>query len=79
MMYAQSLYNIYQFSPGGGGGARLSEISFIDNPPIYDITSGCRVPALFSREAQSYLVSSLFLTHRLTELCILNTENVEKV
>ena len=66
MMYAQSLYNIYQFSPGGegrgGGGHDLAKFRIlIDNPPIYDITSGCRVAALFSREAQSYLVSSLFL------------------
>ena len=50
--------------PGGGGGeAQLSEISYTDDPPIYDITSCCRVAALFSREmdARCYLVSSLFL------------------
>ena len=37
-----------------GGGPRLSEISCTYDPPIYDITSGCRVAALFSREAQRW-------------------------
>ena len=30
-------------------------------------------------DAQCYLVFFVILTQRLTELCILNTENVEKV
>ena len=37
-----------------GGGPRLSEISCTYDPPIYDITSGWRVAALFSREAQRW-------------------------
>ena len=65
------------------GGARLSEISCTYDPPIYDITSGCRVAALFSREAQNgrpMLFGFLVIfTYRLTELCILNAENVGKV
>ena len=69
--------------PSSGGGPRLSEISCTYDPPIYDITSGCRVAALFSREAQRWTPDAIgFLvvfTHRLTELCILNAENVEKV
>ena len=36
---------------GGEGGARLSENSYTYDPPIYDITSGCKVAALFWREA----------------------------
>ena len=36
------------------GGAQLSEISYIYDPPIYDITSGCRVAALFSSGAQRW-------------------------
>ena len=66
---------------GGGGGPRLSKISHIYDPPIYDITSSCRVAALFSREAQTWTLFGFLVifTHRLTELCILNAKNVEKV
>ena len=35
----------------GGGGARLSENPYTYDPPIYNITSGCKVAALFWREA----------------------------
>ena len=43
-----------------GGGARLSEISCTYDPPIYDITSGCRVAALFSREAQRWTPDAIW-------------------
>ena len=65
------------------GGPRLSEISYNDDPPIYDITSGCRVSALFLREAPRWtpMLFGFFviLTHRLMELSILNPKCVEKV
>ena len=44
---------IDRFGPGEGG-PRLSEISCNYDPPIYNITSGFRVAALFSREAQRW-------------------------
>ena len=44
----QNLMGLVQW---GGGGARLSENSYTYGPPIYDITSGCKVAALFWREA----------------------------
>ena len=53
------------------GGPLLSEISY---PPIYDITSGCRFRA---RPKDGHPM--LFGFHWLTELCILNAKNVEKV
>ena len=43
-----------------GGGPRLSEISCTYDPPIYDITSGFRVAALFSREAQRWTPSAIW-------------------
>ena len=43
----QNLMGLVQW----GGGARLSENSYTYDPPIYDITSGCKVAALFWREA----------------------------
>ena len=43
-----------------GGGPRLSEISCTYDPPIYDITSGCRVAALFSREAQRWMPDAIW-------------------
>ena len=46
--------------PGPGGGPRLSEISCTYDPPIYDITSGCRVAALFSREAQRWTPDAIW-------------------
>ena len=45
----------------GGWGARLSEIAYIDDPPIYDITSGWIVTRGTEMDARCYLVSSLFL------------------
>ena len=45
---------------GGAGGARLSEISYIYDPPIYDITSGCRVAALFSGKAQRWTPDAIW-------------------
>ena len=45
---------------GPGGGPRLSEISCTYDPPIYDITSGCRVAALFSREAQRWTPDAIW-------------------
>ena len=60
----QNLMELVQWG-GGRGGARLSENSYTYDPPIYDITSGCKVAALFWREAHAkidarcYLVSSL--------------------
>ena len=47
---------IGQTQGGGGGGGYTTPIApstyFVYNydPPIYDITSGCRVPALFRRD-----------------------------
>ena len=43
-----------------GGGPRLSEISCTYDPPIYDITSGCRLAALFSREAQRWTPDAIW-------------------
>ena len=43
-----------------GGPPRLSEISCTYDPPIYDITSGCRVAALFSREAQRWTPDAIW-------------------
>ena len=43
-----------------GGGPRLSEISCTYDPPIYDITSGCKVAALFSREAQRWTPDAIW-------------------
>ena len=45
---------------GGGGGARLSEISYTYDPPIYEITSGCRVTALFWREAPKWTPDAIW-------------------
>ena len=45
---------------GPGGGPRLSEISCTYDPPIYDITSGCRLAALFSREAQRWTPDAIW-------------------
>ena len=42
------------------GGARLSEISCTYDQPIYDITSGCRLAALFSREAQRWTPDAIW-------------------
>ena len=44
----QNLMGLVQL---GGGGARLSKNSYTYDPPIYDITAGCKVAALFWREA----------------------------
>ena len=46
----QNLMGLVQWG-GGGRGARLSKNSYTYDPPIYDITSGCKVAALFWREA----------------------------
>ena len=45
-----------------GGGPRLSEISCAYDPPIYDITSGWRVAALFSREAQRWTPDAIWFS-----------------
>ena len=50
-----------QLAGRGGGGARLSEISYIYDPLIYDITSGCTFVRGAKMDARCYLVSSLFL------------------
>ena len=42
------------------GAPRLSEISYNDDPPIYDITSGCRVSALFLREAPRWTSDAIW-------------------
>ena len=42
------------------GGPRLSEISCTFEPLIYDITSGCRVAALFSRKAQRWTPDAIW-------------------
>ena len=47
----QNVMVLVQWGGGGWGGARLSENSYTYDPPIYDITSGCKVAALFWREA----------------------------
>ena len=60
----QNLMGLVQWE-GGGERTLLSEISYTYDRPIYDITSGCKVAALFWREAPAqidarcYLVSSL--------------------
>ena len=46
----------------GRGGPRLSEISCTYDPPIYDITSGCRLAALFSREAQRWTPDAIWFS-----------------
>ena len=46
----QNLMGVVQLG-GGGEGARLSKNSYTYDPPTYDITSGCKVAALFWREA----------------------------
>ena len=43
-----------------GGGPRLSEISCTYDPPIYDITSGCKVAALFSRKALRWSADAIW-------------------
>ena len=63
----------------GGGGARLSEISYTYDPPIYDITSGCRF-GVKQQDGRPMLFGVVVVfTHRLTELYIFNAQNVEKV
>ena len=42
------------------GGPRPSEISCTYDPPIYDITSGCRVAALFSGKAQRWTPDTIW-------------------
>ena len=42
------------------GSPRLSEISYIYDPLIYDITSGCRVAALFSRDAERWTPNTIW-------------------
>ena len=47
---------LFRYDRGGGPRLqlRLVLVSCPYDPPIYDITSGCRVAALFSREAQRW-------------------------
>ena len=47
----KGVQNLMGLVQGGGRGARFSENSYTYDPPIYDITSGCKVAALFWREA----------------------------
>ena len=54
--------SLYNAGGGGPGGARPSEISYIYDPPIYDITSGCRVAALFSREAPRWTPDAIWFS-----------------
>ena len=52
-----------RIGPGGGPRlTRLSEISCTYDPPIYDITSGCRVAALFSREAPRWTPDAIWFS-----------------
>ena len=53
-IYHQNQILLFNFRTRGGGGARLSEISYTYDPPIYDITSGYRVAALFCRETPKW-------------------------
>ena len=56
--------NLISWTRGGERGEpRLSEISYIYDPPIYDITSGCRVAALFWREAQRWTPDAIWFPH----------------
>ena len=50
------------FTKKPGGGPRLSEISCTYDPPIYDITSGCRVAALLSREARRWTPDAIWFS-----------------
>ena len=43
-----------------GGGTRLSETSYTYDPPIYDITSGCKDATLFLREAQRWTPDAIW-------------------
>ena len=45
---------------GGTTPIALVLVSYIYDPPIYDITSGYRVPALFSREAQRWTPDAIW-------------------
>ena len=49
---------------GGGGWGGTTIYYYIYDPPIdpiYDITSGCRVAALFSREAQRWTPDTIWV------------------
>ena len=51
--------------PGGGGGGartpiRLVLFSYTYDPPIYEITSGCKVAALFWREAPRWTPDAIW-------------------
>ena len=63
----------------GRGGTTTSRNLHIYEPPIYDITSGCRFRARHKDGRPMLLGFLVIFTHRLTELCTLNAENVEKV
>ena len=43
---------------------RLSEISYTYDPSIYDITSDCRVAALFWREAPKWMPDAIWFQYR---------------
>ena len=58
LLLLQYIYSSLFYTEGGG--ARLSEISCTHDPPIYDITSGCRVAALFSREAKRWTPDAIW-------------------
>ena len=53
----QNLMGLVQW---GRGGARLSENLYTCDPPIYDITSGCKVAALFWREAPRWTPDAIW-------------------
>ena len=63
-------------SIGFSGGGPQELLSYTYDPPIYDITFGCRVSALFLRETPRWtpMLFGFFviLTYRLMELSILN-------
>ena len=58
----RALWLYQQYRLWAGGAPRLSEISCTYDPPIYDITSGCRVAALFSREAQRWTPDAIWFS-----------------
>ena len=56
--------DIFVIIPGGGPRLqwRLVLVSCTYDPPIYDITSGCRVAALFSHEAPRWTPDAIWFS-----------------
>ena len=57
------LFWLYQTDPLDRA-PRLSEISYTYDPLIYDITSDCRVAALFWREAPKWMPDAICFQYR---------------